>query len=188
METDKLHIKTKYIIVKSNNKNLPLFINNNDENENKLFIAINDNDLTKMKEIIKNGTNVNIKIKNNYQYTPLHFAATNSILPIVNELIKAGADINEPSYNGRTALHYAVLQNNYDIVVELINAKCDINKKDLLDCTALDYAIEKDYLKIQFELIKKGAHIKSNYTTDFLSSITSLIMLKNDTSTKRRRI
>ena len=51
--------------------------------------------------------NVDIDIKGNYEYTPLHYAVQECHLPIVEYLISKGANIEAKDEGGWSPLHYA---------------------------------------------------------------------------------
>ena len=48
--------------------------------------------------------------------TPLHFAAMNNHLPVVQHLIERGAKIDSESEFGNTAIDYAKLHHHFNIV------------------------------------------------------------------------
>jgi ankyrin repeat protein len=73
---------------------------------------------------------------------------------IVEELIKAGVDINKTYSSKTTALYYAVIQNNPEIAELLLNNNADISIKDNNDKTAFDY-IYNIHDKTKRENIKK---------------------------------
>ncbi len=64
-----------------------------------LLRAAEDHQLTAVRYLLQAGTNPNIKRGNQAENTPLQFAILNGDAAIVRTLIKAGADINEPSYD-----------------------------------------------------------------------------------------
>ncbi len=52
--------------------------------------------------------------------TPLHEAANNGQLDVVNRLLKAGADISALSDEGETAVHLAIWHNHADVANRLL--------------------------------------------------------------------
>ncbi|XP_015113146.1 uncharacterized protein LOC107038514 [Diachasma alloeum] len=70
-----------------------------------------------------------------------------------------GADISQPSPDGRTALHIACNIGNIDIVRKLLEMGANVHMKDLLDRTPLTEAIENHYDEIIKLLIQCGAHL-----------------------------
>jgi len=63
--------------------------------------------------------------------TPLHRAAENGHLSVVEYLVNQNADINAQAYqrNIGTPLHYAAQNGHLRVVEYLVNQKADINAK-----------------------------------------------------------
>lgn len=88
--------------------------------------------------------NGNVGQGNQYGTTPIMWAAMYNPNPqVIDALIKAGADINDPGHkDGYTPLHWAVRCNRSSLVAEhLITLGADINKKDKYDSTPLLWAV-----------------------------------------------
>ncbi len=68
-----------------------------------LFEAIEEDDITDVKNVIKEGANVNIKNKNGE--TPLHRAVRLHYIELAETLINYGADVNTEDEHGITPLH-----------------------------------------------------------------------------------
>lgn len=109
--------------------------------------------------------NGNVGQGNQYGTTPIMWAAMYNPNPqVIDALIAAGADINDPGHkDGYTPLHWAVRCNRSSLVAEhLITSGADINQKDKYDSTPLLWAIcnknPKDVLA-EFTSIKN----KSSY-------------------------
>jgi len=62
--------------------------------------------------------------------TPLHYAAQNGHLSVVEYLVNQKADINAKDYGKMTPLHYAAQNGHLSVVEYLINQKADINAKN----------------------------------------------------------
>lgn len=59
---------------------------------------------------------VNLEIaENSYAWTPLHVAAVDGSLPVVQLLVEAGADVSRPDASGWTAKEHATLRGHMDI-------------------------------------------------------------------------
>jgi len=67
-----------------------------------------------LEKLLSLGVDMNVKDENGY--SPLHWAAINGKLDCMALLIKAGADINQTDHGGWTALHYAAFKNRLDCV------------------------------------------------------------------------
>jgi ankyrin repeat protein len=63
----------------------------------------------------------------NWQWTPLHTAAHNGELPIVDILLECGADIQARTHSGFTPLHFAVKNGHASVVRKLLAENADPN-------------------------------------------------------------
>lgn len=109
--------------------------------------------------------NGNVGQGNQYGTTPIMWAAMYNPNPqVIDALIAAGADINDPGHkDGYTPLHWAVRCNRSSLVAEhLIIQGADINKKDKYDSTPLLWAIcnknPKDVLAEFTSLSKRSSY------------------------------
>jgi hypothetical protein len=90
--------------------------------------------------------------------SPLIVAIRSNSLPVVEFLLKKGANVNY-IFQSRTPLMFAVLQQNVSIVKLLIEAGAVINARDSIGSTALMLASENPSLKVVKILIKSGASL-----------------------------
>jgi len=92
-----------------------------------LFLAIKENDIERVKLLISQGADVNVKIKDQQGWpnlnTPLLFAAYEGHFEIVKVLLDSGADVNMED-----PLSLAVLQNHKDIVELLVDNGAKISE------------------------------------------------------------
>jgi len=61
---------------------------------------------------------------------PLHLAAQNGHLSVVEYLVNQKADKNAKDNEGMTPLHRAAANGHHSVVEYLVNQKADINAKD----------------------------------------------------------
>ena len=61
---------------------------------------------------------------------PLADAAQRGELGVVRELVREGANVDEPQIDGATALHWAVHSNDYAIAEFLVNAGANVNARN----------------------------------------------------------
>ncbi|KAG7228738.1 hypothetical protein INR49_008516 [Caranx melampygus] len=106
---------------------------------------------------IREETHINInckgKSKSNLGWTPLHLACYFGHKDVVEELLKAGADVNLPNNIGDTALHKAAFTGR-----KLSRKKSpDINCTDLLGNTPLHCAAYRGQRQCALKLLKSGA-------------------------------
>jgi ankyrin repeat protein len=116
-------------------------------------------------------------LKDNYQRTPLHYAAMKSSNTIVRYLIERNTFIdykssesaeltkeflNAQDVYGRTALHYACKHNQTDNAVTIINSEmASLNFMDYNSQTALEIVYENENWILFEKLIKYEVHVSA---------------------------
>jgi ankyrin repeat protein len=119
-----------------------------EEKNEKLFNAVEKDQLDIVKLIVKAGADINAK--NYANDTVLIWASAHDKLEVVKYLIKMGADINIKNKFGNTSLKYAIRNNKIEILTYLIENGADINTKN----DALTYAYKFGYVD-RINLLKK---------------------------------
>ena len=130
-----------------------------------LFEAVKHNDLIGVKTLIAHGADVTAKDK--HGRTVLHYIArrgySNKILEMIDSLIKAGANINEPDNEGATPLHNAYIGLlPEELSRSLIRRGADKYKKDNEGTIPLFYPLQQEgycfsgYRKEFFNVIARG--------------------------------
>eukprot|EP01027_Heterolobosea_sp_BB2_P014661 GEZU01021028.1.p1 GENE.GEZU01021028.1~~GEZU01021028.1.p1 ORF type:complete len:215 (-),score=56.31 GEZU01021028.1:20-664(-) len=123
----------------------PIMHNNNNNNHDHLHRCT-----TPVCKILKEkGGDVNIKEQRN-QVTPLHWAAREGKLNVLEFLLENGADINFQDKDGYSALHYAALNGHTDVVRHLVKEGANVNAVDNQLRTPLHRACEKN----RFDCVK----------------------------------
>ena len=131
---------------------------------NALWTSMGNKNIAVFKVLLKdtkdtNGANSFVKSSNE---TILMRACEEGRIDIVNELIKAGADVNAKDVEGMTSLMYACAANKnegrIDIVNELIKAGADVNSRDKKGMTPLMLTRDIGLVDV---LIKAGADINA---------------------------
>ena len=94
--------------------------------------------------LLQHGADPNIN--NNYEESPLMFAARAESLACVCMLLDAGANIDQKSYDGMTALHYAVFKNcnTAPIITCLIDKGARIDAEDEFEITPF-FRLESEF-------------------------------------------
>ena len=133
-----------------------------------IFEFAKNGDFDGVKNLIENGTDVNIQ--DEYGQTPLHLASESSYLDVVKFLIENGADVNITNNNG-TPLHNACENGHLDIVKFLIENGADINIKDKEGKKPLDYieCNEENFDIIKF-IIENNPNNKYEIIKPFLDN------------------
>jgi ankyrin repeat protein len=93
------------------------------------------------------------------QPTPLVRAVTAGDLSAVNQLIQAGADVNQRDNIGQTPLIWASRQGRLEIVRSLMRARADPNVKDQNGWTPVSSAFEFRHFDVVEALIQAGAEV-----------------------------
>ena len=97
-----------------------------------------DDNLSKIKELLSNGVNPDSKDK--YGNTALMLAPSYGYLDIVKELLKHNADVNNKNIYGITALIEASCNDYLNVVKELLKHGADTSITNKYNKTAFDYA------------------------------------------------
>lgn len=118
-----------------------------------LHEAILKNDLKVVKQHILSGTNLNEKEAMSGS-TPLMTAITFNKLKIVDELIKANADLTIRNNDGGTALHTAAFFGRIEMVKMLLEAGADKTAKDGFGATPREIVLaEFNKMKPVYEML-----------------------------------
>lgn len=78
--------------------------------------------------------------------TPLHIAAQQGHLPIIQFLIDNSADVDLTDSQGNTPLHYASAYGHIDIIKALLEAGCHVNGRNAEGFTAAEFAFTERVL------------------------------------------
>ena len=83
----------------------------------KLVIRVAEQNLTKIKELINQGYDLNTPY-NEYGWTPFILAVAQKFqVSFINELIKLGGDVNQPIKDGRTPIMLSCISRKYPNVL-----------------------------------------------------------------------
>lgn len=95
-----------------------------------------------------------IDFRNEYQLTPLHYAAMKSNIAAVQALVKLKANVDAEDMNKMTPLLLACVHGSQEVIKELIKAKSDVTKRDLRLNTVFHIVAlrgEPEYLKMMMD-------------------------------------
>jgi ankyrin repeat protein len=113
--------------------------------------------------LIKKGADANA-VDGSHGRTALSWGSRNGHLKVVQELLKAGADVEKGSNKGSTPLIFAAENGHLDIVEELLLAGVDFDKGNNDGYTPLIWAAAKGRLEVSRLLIEKGADLSKRAT------------------------
>jgi ankyrin repeat protein len=123
-----------------------------------MYDAAAKGDLATAKALLESHPEVlNATAGNAFGSTPLHFAAYNGRLAVVELLLAHNADVNVANNYGVLPLHDAANQGHKEIVALLLAHKSLVDVKDKRGKTPLQYAVERGYRDVADLLRKAGA-------------------------------
>lgn len=122
-----------------------------------LPIAVQDDDFRKVKVLLNQCASINAK--NKYGLTPLHYAAANGNLGVVEYMVEKGADLNVQCYRLRTPLHLAAMYGYIEVVKYLKERGAAFNLKDHYGRSPLLYATINSKSDVVQYLVEECANI-----------------------------
>ncbi len=125
-------------------------------NTTNLIYVIDNNDVIKIKKILRWGVYINYRDQR-AGYTPLIAACEVGNIEVVKLIIKYGANINKTDYGGNTPLIHALVNKKENIIKFLVEYGADVNIKG--GFTALELAKENNQKKIIELIIKNSLEI-----------------------------
>ncbi|KAI9579988.1 rabankyrin-5 [Glossina fuscipes] len=124
---------------------------------NFLHLAIMKDDLESVLFLLAIQVDVNSRVHDANQSTPLHLAATSKNEMITRNLILADARINERDAVQKTPLHIAAERGNLSAVSALLQNKADYDAVDGEGNNALHIAVRGGHLSIVRELLTESS-------------------------------
>ncbi len=122
-------------------------------------IIKNNPNLNLVNDLIALGANLDWQNEENFNRTPLHWAAWGGRVEIVRMLIDAGANVNVQDEWGNTPLHEATSLGRVEIAQMLIDARANVNVQDNDGGTPLHRAAEFGKTEIAQMLIDAKADL-----------------------------
>ncbi|PKH51580.1 hypothetical protein CXF68_13190 [Tenacibaculum sp. Bg11-29] len=150
------------------------------ENSIDVFKAILNGDITKIKQALINGENVNITRVIDANQSMLHYATNDKNTELIKLLIEHKININIKDEYGTTALHKAAKKGFISIVKMLIENGALVDIKDNKKVTPFNDAIYNNEIECAEFLLKNGANIDNKYDSNYVKGITSLLFAVED--------
>jgi hypothetical protein len=110
-----------------------------------------------VQSLIEQGEDVNLTL----QRTPLHVAADQGNLEIVDLLLAGGADVNARDHGGRVPIFFAIRRDHSEVVWRLVEAGADPTACTGSGSTLLMVAARTEDLELVQWLIDNGAEINA---------------------------
>jgi len=102
-----------------------------------------------------------LEAKNMFGETPLHVAAINGHIDVVEVLLDKGADLNAKNLLGNTPLHLAASRSQKDMAEILITRGADLEAKNRFVKTPLHLAASRSQKDMAEILLKNGADLEA---------------------------
>ncbi|WP_353273595.1 ankyrin repeat domain-containing protein [Wolbachia endosymbiont (group A) of Agelastica alni] len=112
-----------------------------------LLTAVQDSDFEKVKDLVSRGASLdaaNIDAQDKDGKTPLHFAAQEGNLDMVQFFLNRGANIKAKDMYGWTPLHFASAYGKFDVVKFFLDSNINIRAKDRYGDTPLHLAAQNN--------------------------------------------
>jgi cytohesin len=135
----------------------PTLVDTEEGGRTLLFEALREDQRNMVLLLIDNGVDVNIK--DEHRFTPLHCAAQQGYSEIAELLIAKGANVNATDMMGETPLHSAVLGGHKDVVEVLLAGGADLDAENLIRRTPLHFAARDGYVDVVEVLLAQGASV-----------------------------
>ena len=145
---------------------------NNDITQ-KFYSAASLGKLERLKSIIAQGIDVNIK--NKIGITPLMMASENGNPSIIRELLANKADVNKRAANGGTAIMNAAEKGNISALKLLIEHGGNLNNSNEIGLNSLMIAARRGHIMVVKELLDRGVDINAKTA----NGVTALMLASN---------
>jgi uncharacterized protein len=151
----------------------PALSANDPDGTTPLHWAVYRNDEQQVRQLIKEGADVNAV--NQFGATPLAEAAIAGNVKVIDELLKAGADPESPNADGQTALMVLARTSNVEAAKLLLKKKANVNAVEKWHGqTALMWAAAQSQPEMVKLLVKYGANVNArSLVNDWQRQVTA---------------
>jgi len=127
--------------------------------DEELLEAAERGDVGRVHELL--GRDANPNARDEFGFTPLHWAAFNGHAEVARLLLDRGADVDARSKNGLTPLHLAAFHGHAKVAGLLLDKGADVNAGDVIGGTPLHFAAAGGQLDIARLLLDRGADVNA---------------------------
>ncbi|XP_060066971.1 ankyrin repeat and protein kinase domain-containing protein 1-like [Ylistrum balloti] len=120
-----------------------------------LLFTLRDSKPKEAIKLLKEGAGVDFRDQTGCR--PLHYAAKNGYVEVIELLLEKGAQTFAWDNNGQTALHKAVMQGHVQAIVVLVAGGAKIDVIDRMGHLPLEYAVKKKHVAMVELLCQFGA-------------------------------
>ncbi|CAN5583004.1 hypothetical protein BH20ACI4_BH20ACI4_01860 [soil metagenome] len=152
--------------------------------DNPLSLAVSNDDIEEVKNLIAKGADVNGREKNSKNTTPLFLAVENGNAEVAETLLNFGAKINARDNEKQTPLMRLDEDASAELVRLLIKHGAKVNLTDKEGNTALILAVEYGRTEVFQELINNGADVNAQNN----EGETALMRAANDDDLEKVKI
>ena len=133
------------------------------------FDAVEKNDLTRVKQLLNEGANIDKT--DEFGYSSLHLASYKGLNEMARLLIDSDINVDIKDKNGQTALHYVALNNQFDLAELLLEKGANLTEEDVYGNQPLWTAVfndkgRNDRIDIIKLFLKYGADINHKNKVD----------------------
>ncbi|MBU1013925.1 MAG: ankyrin repeat domain-containing protein [Bacteroidetes bacterium] len=143
-----------------------------------IFDAIKNNDLKKIMGLTVKDDSV-LNFKDNAGNTPLHYAAIDGSIAIIELLLSNGANIDAVNKQLNTPLYEAINNKHDEVSKLLINRGADIHRQNVIGNSPLHIAVQKNRKSIAELLIERGADIECKQIAQ-MTPLNLVTLMTND--------
>lgn len=134
-----------------------------DSSFTKLHKAVYLNQRDRVKKYIAYNGGVMVNARDSFGRSPLHFAAVNGNLVVINMLLRTAANLNYRDSEGKSPLMKAVECGHQEVLQVLLDAGADVDLADNLHGnTALHWALVNGNLECSLYIIRNALIIDYN--------------------------
>ena len=105
--------------------------------------------------------NADVRVRDDEQYAPLHFAAENGLLELAQTLLERNVEVDPQTEDGRTPFLGALQYGHPDIARLLLGHNAKVHVHDKKDYTPLHFAAINGLLEVAQILLERNADVNS---------------------------
>jgi len=149
-----------------------------DESGNSVLHSAARNNSGEAIELLLQGVDIPLNLKNRFGDAPLHVAARFGHVRIIEALLEAGAEVDQKNDGGSTALILAAQGGKLGAVITLLKHQADYSIKDATDLTVAQTALLNGHLKIACRIVLAGDQSLQPVAIEQLNTVNRGLILE----------